>query len=136
MTPMDARDPNVAMLDLVAERLGEELLADAVFVGGAVAGLLVTDPAAPAIRPTEDVDLVFGAIALADHHEFEARLRARLRARHPRGRADLPLAHRIGHRRRDAGTGRCARLLEPLVSVGTRNRDTRVAGLRVSVEPD
>ena len=77
MTPMDVRDPNVAMLDLVAERLGEELLADAVFVGGAVAGLLVTDPAAPAIRPTEDVDLVFGAIALADHHEFEARLRAR-----------------------------------------------------------
>ena len=77
MTPMDARDPNVAMLELVAARLGEELLADAVFVGGAVAGLLVTDPAAPAIRSTEDVDLVFGAIALADHHEFEARLRAR-----------------------------------------------------------
>jgi len=55
---MNANDPNVALLEVVAERLGDDLRDEMVFVGGAVAGLLITDPAMPAIRPTEDVDLV------------------------------------------------------------------------------
>ena len=55
---MNANDPNVLMLDIVAQRLGGVLCKQVVFVGGAVAGLLITDPAQPAIRPTEDVDLV------------------------------------------------------------------------------
>jgi len=42
----------LSLFEVVAARLGAELLDQLVFVGGAVAGLLVTDPALPAIRPT------------------------------------------------------------------------------------
>lgn len=74
---MNANDPNVALLEIVAERLGDDLRDQMVFVGGAVAGLLITDPAMPAIRPTEDVDLVCRAIARAEYHAVEIELRAR-----------------------------------------------------------
>ncbi len=47
------------------------------FVGGAVAGLLITDAAQPAIRPTEDVDLVAHVLARADYYHLEQALRAR-----------------------------------------------------------
>ena len=55
MTP---NDPNVFLLERVAEQLGEALLEQLVFVGGAVAGVLITDPAMPEIRPTQDVDVI------------------------------------------------------------------------------
>ena len=74
---MNANDPNVALLEIVAERLGDDLREELVFVGGAVAGLLITDPAMPSIRPTEDVDLVCRAVALTDYHRVETALRAR-----------------------------------------------------------
>ncbi|MBK7355655.1 MAG: hypothetical protein IPL29_06330 [Propionivibrio sp.] len=74
---MNANDPNVALLEVVAERLGDDLREEMVFVGGAVAGLLITDPAMPTIRPTEDVDLVCRAVALTDYHRVETALRAR-----------------------------------------------------------
>jgi hypothetical protein len=74
---MNANDPNIALLERVAERLGDALGEEMVFVGGAVAGLLITDPATPAIRPTEDVDLVCQAVMLADYHRVETALRAR-----------------------------------------------------------
>ena len=74
---MNPNDPNVAMLEVVAEALGDELREETVFVGGAAAGLMITDPAMPAIRPTEDVDLIFQAVALVEYHRFEERLRAR-----------------------------------------------------------
>lgn len=74
---MNPNDPNVAMMELVADRLGEGLREQLVFVGGAVAGLLITDPALPAIRPTEDVDLVVQAAARADYHRVEQALRKR-----------------------------------------------------------
>ena len=70
-------DPNRAMLELVAWRLGDGLCSQFAFVGGAVAGLLITDPAHPAIRPTEDVDVVAEVLALTDYHAIEAQLRAR-----------------------------------------------------------
>lgn len=44
---LNANDPNVMLLETVAQHLGEEWLAALVFVGGAVAGLLITDPAMP-----------------------------------------------------------------------------------------
>lgn len=47
---MNPNDPNVLMLEMVAQHLGDELREQLVFVGGAVAGLLITDPAMPAIR--------------------------------------------------------------------------------------
>ena len=37
---MNANDPNVALLEVVAEHLGDNLREQLVFVGGAVAGLL------------------------------------------------------------------------------------------------
>ena len=74
---MNANDPNVQMLDIVAERLGDDLCGRLVFVGGAVAGLLITDPAQPAIRPTEDVDLLAQVIVRSDYYALEAELRAR-----------------------------------------------------------
>jgi predicted nucleotidyltransferase len=74
---MNANDPNVALLEIVAERLGEALREELVFVGGAVAGLLITDPAMPAIRPTDDVDMICRALVLRDYHRVEAALRKR-----------------------------------------------------------
>lgn len=74
---MNANDPNVALLEIVAERLGDRLREEMVFVGGAVAGLLITDPAMPAIRPTEDVDLVCRAVARVEYHRVEMALRTR-----------------------------------------------------------
>jgi hypothetical protein len=74
---MNANDPNVAQLEVVAEYLGDALRDELVFVGGAVAGLLITDPAMPAIRPTGDVDLICEAAVLADYHRVEMALRVR-----------------------------------------------------------
>lgn len=74
---MNANDPNVVLLEIVAERLGDALRDEMVFVGGAVAGLLITDPAMPAIRPTDDVDLICQALALVDYHRIEVQLRDR-----------------------------------------------------------
>ena len=77
MFTLNPNDPNVVMLELVARRLGTELCAQFAFVGGAAAGLLITDPAQPAIRPTEDVDLVVEVLSLSAYHRTEAALQAR-----------------------------------------------------------
>ena len=74
---MNANDPNIVMLERAAEGLGTELCERLVFVGGAVVGLLITDPAQPAIRATDDVDLIVPVLALAEYHGIENALRAR-----------------------------------------------------------
>lgn len=71
---MNSNDPNVQLLEVVAARLGPEMRRELVFVGGAVAGLLITDPAQPAIRPTEDVDLIVQTLALVDYYAVEKKL--------------------------------------------------------------
>ena len=53
MTP----DPNLAMLERIAEALGP-LRHSMVFLGGCATGLLITDPAAAPIRATRDVDVI------------------------------------------------------------------------------
>lgn len=73
---MNPNDPNVVMLEIVANRLGDALRHELVFVGGAVAGLLITDTALPAIRPTEDVDLIVQVLARADYYKVEQALMA------------------------------------------------------------
>lgn len=73
---LNTNDPNVMLLEIVAQHLGADLLEQFVFVGGAVAGLLITDPAMPSIRPTEDVDLVVQATVLREYHAAEAALKA------------------------------------------------------------
>jgi predicted nucleotidyltransferase len=74
---VNPNDPNVQMLDVVAQRLGDDLCSRLVFVGGAVAGLLITDPAQPSIRPTEDVDLLAQVLLRAEYYALEAELRTR-----------------------------------------------------------
>ena len=74
---MILNDPNIAMIEIVAQHLGNDLLEEMVFVGGAVAGLLITDPAQPAIRPTEDVDMIVQVLAHSNYYQLEKRLRER-----------------------------------------------------------
>ena len=57
---MRVDDPNLPQLRQIAEALGD-LREQVVFVGGAVAGLLVTDPLADPVRATRDVDVVVNA---------------------------------------------------------------------------
>ena len=75
MPGMRADDPNLPYLRLVATALGD-LREQLVFVGGAVAGLLVTDPLAEAVRATRDVDAVVEA-GLSRFHAIEAEVAAR-----------------------------------------------------------
>jgi len=72
---MNPNDPNVAMVEAVAARLGA-LRRRMVFVGGCAAGLLITDPALPAIRVTEDVDVVVEVAKLSDYHKLEKQMAA------------------------------------------------------------
>ncbi|WEN15390.1 hypothetical protein PY254_01535 [Rhodanobacter sp. AS-Z3] len=68
-------DPNLPYLRLVAEALGD-LREQVVFIGGAVAGLLVTDPVAEGVRATRDVDAVVEA-ARVQFRRIEARIAER-----------------------------------------------------------
>jgi hypothetical protein len=63
---MRADDPNLPHLRHIAEALGD-LREQVVFVGGAVAGLLVTDPLADSVRATRDVDAVVNANRVIFH---------------------------------------------------------------------
>lgn len=74
---MNPNDPNIALLERAAEHLGDALLDQLVFVGGAVAGALITDPAMPDIRPTQDVDVICRVIARADYDQLGMQLRER-----------------------------------------------------------
>jgi hypothetical protein len=66
----------IALLERAADALGP-LRGEVAFVGGATVGLWITDPAAPAPRPTKDVDVVVEITTRAGFEEFEARLRRR-----------------------------------------------------------
>ncbi|MGN6455812.1 MAG: hypothetical protein ACTHLV_06320 [Achromobacter mucicolens] len=68
-------DPNLPYLRSIARALGE-LREQVVFVGGAVAGLLITDPLADPVRATRDVDAVLEANRAA-FHRFEEAVAAR-----------------------------------------------------------
>ncbi|MDO9631615.1 MAG: hypothetical protein Q7I92_06945 [Humidesulfovibrio sp.] len=60
---------------VTAARLLDELTDEVVFVGGAATGLLLTDPAAPDVRPTLDVDVVVEVASRTGYYRFEDRLR-------------------------------------------------------------
>ena len=61
---------------ITAARLLRPLLGDLVFVGGSVAGLLITDEAAADPRTTLDVDAVAEITSCAEYAAFGDRLRA------------------------------------------------------------
>ena len=70
------KNPNIEMLEIAVERLGR-LIDDVVFLGGCATGLLLTDPAAPPIRATRDVDVMVEVASLAGYHRFNEKLRKR-----------------------------------------------------------
>jgi len=65
---------SLELLDRAAGALGP-VLGDVVFLGGASIVLWITDPAAPAPRPTKDVDVVVEVTSRTSFHDFESRLR-------------------------------------------------------------
>ena len=67
-------NPNILMLQEVAYGLGT-LVDEIVFVGGAVTGLYVNDPAAPQVTPSDDVDCVVELVGAVAYSKLEAKLR-------------------------------------------------------------
>ncbi|WP_337053684.1 hypothetical protein [Pseudoxanthomonas sp. USHLN014] len=72
MRPED--DPNLPRLRVIAEALGD-LREQVVFLGGAVVGLLVSDPLAERVRATYDVDAVVD-LEWSGFRRLEARVEA------------------------------------------------------------
>src|SRR5258708_6000349 len=66
--------PNRDTLLRVARGLGP-LLEELVFVGGQVAELLITDPGATRVRPTDDVDTICAVHGRVGYHRLSERLR-------------------------------------------------------------
>jgi hypothetical protein len=57
-------------------RLLRPILNELVFVGGSVAGLLITDKGAPDVRATGDVDTIAEITSYAEYVRFSERLRS------------------------------------------------------------
>lgn len=70
------QNPNLAMLERMVSLL-DSLSERMIFVGGCASGLLITDPAAPPVRMTRDVDAIVEVAALTDYHRLSAALRER-----------------------------------------------------------
>jgi hypothetical protein len=68
------RDPNRQLLEAAAHVL-RPLLDELVFLGGCATGLLLTDPAAAAVRPTVDVDAITEVGSYAEYARLSERLR-------------------------------------------------------------
>lgn len=66
---------SVDLLEAASAAL-DDLLPEVVFVGGATVELWITDPAAPPVRPTKDVDVVVEVGSRSAFYDFETRLRA------------------------------------------------------------
>ena len=64
---------HINMIELVARRLGD-LKEEVAFVGGATASILITDPAAPDVRSTKDVDIIIRVISRPGYYRLEEQL--------------------------------------------------------------
>jgi predicted nucleotidyltransferase len=69
-----AANPNLEIMEIAVARLGI-LAEELVFLGGCATGLLITDPLAPPIRATKDVDVISEVASLIDYHRLSKRLR-------------------------------------------------------------
>jgi predicted nucleotidyltransferase len=69
-------NPNVELLTRMAGALGD-LRERFVFVGGCATALLITDPAAPPVRTTHDVDVIVALVSPAEYRRLGGELRAR-----------------------------------------------------------
>jgi predicted nucleotidyltransferase len=70
-----AANPNIELIELAVARLGA-LADEMVFLGGCATGLLITDPLAPPIRATNDVDVISEVASLIEYQRLSKRLRA------------------------------------------------------------
>ena len=68
------QNPNLEILEIAIAKLAE-LADELVFVGGCATGLLITDPAAPPIRVTRDVDAIVQVVSTAEYYRFSKKLR-------------------------------------------------------------
>jgi hypothetical protein len=68
------QDPNVFVVELAARELGS-LMESLILTGGCAVGLLITDRARPAIRPTVDVDLVTEVASLSNYYRLCEQIR-------------------------------------------------------------
>lgn len=66
---------NIQMLEIAAGHL-EPLLEEVVFVGGATIELWISDPLAPPLRATADVDVIVEISTRRDYYSFEKRVRS------------------------------------------------------------
>jgi hypothetical protein len=66
---------SIELLEAASAAL-DDLLPEVIFVGGATMELWITDPGAPPVRPTKDVDVVVEVASRGAFYDFEARLRA------------------------------------------------------------
>lgn len=73
---MNPRDPNIQLLEVVAQAL-DDLCDELLIVGGCAAGLLCTSPSAAPARVTYDVDVVAEVVALAAYYALEEKFAAR-----------------------------------------------------------
>lgn len=71
-----ATNPNIEILEKALVLLGP-LAGEVVFLGGCATGLLLTDPAAPPLRVTMDVDVIVEVGSLSGYHRFSDRLKER-----------------------------------------------------------
>jgi predicted nucleotidyltransferase len=92
-SPVPLDDPNLAMVEIVVDALGD-VANDVVLVGGCATGLLVTGPRSQRIRATLAVDLVAEVTSIHDYHEIERRLLLR-RFRHDTS-PDAPICRWVG----------------------------------------
>lgn len=71
---MNPDDPNIGMLQAIANALGD-LTDELVFVGGCAVGLLITEPARPPARATTDVDVIAEVISYNEYRRLGERLK-------------------------------------------------------------
>jgi hypothetical protein len=68
-------NPNIIILEKASQAI-EPIINDVVFVGGCATGLLITDPAAPSIRVTLDVDVLTEVYSIRQYHVISDQLRS------------------------------------------------------------
>ena len=68
------QNPNIEILQRAVECLGP-VVDQMVFLGGCATGLLITDPAAPPIRVTRDVDAIVQVVSRVEYYALSEKLR-------------------------------------------------------------
>lgn len=68
------RNPNLDILMLTVDQLGP-LSDEMVFVGGCTTGLLISDPGAPPVRETRDVDVIVEVSSYAEYNQLAVKVK-------------------------------------------------------------